>query len=149
MLFFKKVTTRTKKGRKEIRLGLQSSPSHNSILSNKGCPPHTLISIPRDGHSSTPRTTSGDMPAILLRVRTMSQGFSNCRVAAVRHLGHHCPPGSRPGAGEMTKSFPSDSTSSLVVWRVGCLLFCYFVLSKLGKGSKLVDCQYVSRMKAF
>ena len=140
MLFFKKVTTGTKKGRKEIRLGLRSSLSHNSILWNKGCPSHTLITVPRDVHSNIPRRTVGDILAVLLRVRTKSQGFSSCGVAAVRHLGHHCPPRSRPGAGEMTKSFPSDNTSSLVVGRVVCLLFCYFVVSKLGKGSKLVDC---------
>lgn len=116
MLFFKKVTTRTKKGRKEIRLGLRSSLSLNSILSNKGCPSHTLITVPRDGHSNTPRRTGGDMLAILLRVRTKSQGFSSCGVAAVRHLGHHCPPGSGPGAGETTSRFP---VTAQALWWLG------------------------------
>ena len=121
MLLFKKVTTSTKKGRKEIRLGL-----HNSILSNKGCPSHTLISVPRDGHSSTPRRTVGDMLATLLRVRTESQGLSSCGVAAVRHLDHHCPPGSAPGAGEMTSCFPATAQA---LWWLGGWYAYYFAIS--------------------
>ena len=65
------------------------------------------------------------------------------------HSGHHCLPGSSSGAGGMIKLFPMTTQDLWWLGGVYSFFFFSFVVSELGKGSKLVDCQYIPSVEAF